>query len=256
MAQNCAASFEGRQLVLTENDVVVHDLNQAQSIVDKTNRNWLFSNINNEYRFRCYVAPDYRNREMWICFPSSSALYPDMAMIWNWYENTTTVREIGFECPHMAYGKISVDNTVFDSDDGQFDAAEGTFAGEAPVSSLMMVNPTSIKLLRVDDSNTYDGTTVGKVLTREALPLDDYLRFKRVHRVFPKLSGSGQVKVWVGARSTFEEPTTWKSNDFTIGTDAWVDFRVTGRIIDIRFESTDQFRLHGFDLEYEAAGLY
>lgn len=257
MSQNCARSFEGRQIVLTNDDVVVHDLNQVQSVLDKRNRNWLFNTINEETRSNSFVVPDFKNREVWICFPTSGATYPTTALIWNWAENTTSVRELTMECPHIEYGVTPVTQVQFDGDGTAFDSESGTYAGPQEATALIMLNPGDVKLLKVDESNTHDGSAVTRTLIREALPLGDFQRYKRVMRVFPKLIGEGTLNISVGVRDTFEDPVQWSGNQtYSIGTDAWADFRTTGRIIDIRFQSTSPFRLHGFDVEFDQAGLY
>jgi len=265
LAEDCATAFEGRHLVLSTDDVVVHDLNQVQSIVDKRTRNWLFNAINPTYYRNCYTVPNFREREIWVCFPSSGAQFPDTAMVWNWAENTISIRDIGFECPAMNWGIVTpTTGTTFDADAGSFEAAVGAFDGQAfnpAVTSVLMTNPGSIKLLQVDDNGTFDGQTITKTLVREALPFDDFLRWKRIYRVFPKLIGvSGETfKIFIGTRERFEDQVSWSDPQiFTIGSDAFVNFRKTGRIIDIRFEYTGSqaWRLHGYDIEWEPDGYY
>jgi hypothetical protein len=265
LTQWCAAAFEGKHAVLSTDDLIVHDLNQVQSIVNKRMRRWLFNQINPAYYHRCFVVPNHKNREIWTCFPSSGAEFPDLALVWNWAENTTAVREIGFECPHMNWGTVnSTTGTTFDADVGEFNAASGAFDGQAfnpSVTSVLMANPGSTKLLQLDDSGDLDGQVFNKRLIREALPFDDFLRYKRIRRVFPKLiSTSGeQFDIYIGTRDTFEDDVVWSAPEtYTVGTDAFVNFRESGRIIDLRIEynGTQTFRLHGFDIEWDPDGLY
>lgn len=265
LSQNCAVAFEGRHLVLSTDDVVVHDLNQPISVVDKRTRNWLFNYINPTYYRNSFVAPNYRDREIWVCVPSSGAQFPDTAMIWNWAENTVSIRDLGFECPHMSAGITSLGSgTTFDADSGTFDSAAGSFDAQSfnpSVTNLLMSDPASTRLYSADTSGTFNGSTFTKRLVREALPFGDFLRFKRVHRVFPKVIGAigDTVNIYIGTRDTFEDAVSWSQPEtYTIGTDAFVNFRESGRIVDIRFEysGNNSWRLHGFDIEWEPDGYY
>jgi len=82
---------------------------------------------------------------------------------------------------------------------------------------------------------------------------------KRVKRVFPKVLGTAgdAFRVYVGGRSAIDSAVTYSGPfTFTIGTDYKIDCRVSGRYISLRFETsvTNNWRLSGFDLEFEQAG--
>lgn len=265
LSQYCAAAFEGNHLVLSQDDVVVHDLSGARSILDKRARSWLFNRIDPSQYRRCFVTANHRDREMWICFPEAGDEYPTMALVWNWVHNTLGPRELGQPTPHIAFGVVSPNTGItFDTDSGTFDEATGTIDEQSynpAVTSLLMADPASPRLLQVDDSGTFAGTSFTKRLTRSALPFGDLAVLKRVMRVIPKIQGSigTVVQVFLGTSSNVEGVVTWSlPQSYTVGTSLWVDFRVTGRVIDIKFESTSSqtFRLHGFDIEWDPAGRF
>lgn len=265
LSQYCIAAFEGRHLVLSTDDVVMHDLNQPVSVVDKRMRKWLFTQINPDRYRQCFVSPNYRDREIWICFPEAGHDYPNLAVVWNWSENTLQVRELGFDCPHINYGVVSPStSTTIDQATGTFDTATGTFDEQTfnpSITSMLMANPGATRLVKVDNSGSFNGETFTKRVHREALPLGDFQRYKRVKRVLPRVIGAvgDTFQIYIGTRTTFEDDVTWSSPEtYTIGTDAFANFLVTGRIIDIRFEysGTQSWRLHGFDVEWEPDGYY
>lgn len=265
ISQYCAVAFEGMHCVLSTDDALVHDGNQARSILDKRARQWLFSQIDATHYQRCYLAANYRDREVWICFPTSGYEYPTTALVWNWTSNTLGVRELGQETPHIGFGVVNPGTGgTFDTDLGTFDEASGSIDEQAynpSITSLLMADPSATRLLQVDDSGTMNGATFTRRVHREALPFGDILRLKRIMRVFPKMvSVPGEVfEVYIGTRMTMEDSVVWtQPQTFTVGADVWVDFRVTGRIIDIRMEysGTKTWRLHGFDVEWESGGYY
>ena len=264
LGQYCVANFDGNHIVLSPDDVIMHDLNQVNSVVDKRTRSWLFRQINPEQYDTCFIAANPRDREVWICFPESGHDRPNLALVWNWSENTHQVRELGIDTPHIAFG-IVVDNSgsTFDADTGTFEAGQDTFDGGIPnaaATSLVIADPDNVNLLHVDASGTLNGRSFTKRLERECLPFGNLLQVKRIHRVYPKFIGlAGEtVTIYVGTRERFEDAYTYGTGvSFVIGTDLWAEFRVSGRLIDIRFDymGTHDLRIHGFDIEWEAAGL-
>lgn len=265
LSQYCATPFEGQHFVLGTDDVVVHDLNGIQSILDKRARTWLFNQIDPTHYRRCFVAANHRDREMWVCFPEAGESWPTMALVWNWVHNTLGPRELGQPTPHIAFGVVSPNTGVtFDTDDGLFDGAAGSFDEQAyspAQSSLLMADPTTPALLQVDASGTFAGAAFTKRITRSALPFGELAVLKRIMRVIPKIQGAigTTVNVSIGTRSNVEGVVSWSLPQvYTVGTSLWVDFRVTGRIIDIRFETTaaQTIRVHGFDIEFDPAGRF
>ena len=264
MSQYCVGAFKGNHVVLSGDDVVLHDLNQAHSLLDRKARRWLFSKINPTYYYNSYTVVNHADREVWICFPESGVVHPRTALVWNWHEDTLGVRDLGFECPHIASGVVtdSVDSSTFDGQTDTFDGKAGPFDGRnfsSAVHNLLMANPSETKLLKIDSSGTFDGTAFKKSMVREALPFGDFLTNKNILRVFPKLSCTrGEtVNISIGWKREFMDATTWSSpQPFVVGDDAFVNFRETGRIIDIRFEysGNQALRLFGFDIEWELAG--
>lgn len=265
LSQYCAAAFEGRHLVLSTDDVLVHDGNQAVSVVDQKARSWLFSRINPEQYRRSYVVANHRDREIWICFAEAGNDWPNMALVWNWTHNTLQPRQLGQPTPHIAFGVVSPNSgETFDTIPETFDDRAGTFDEQAfnpSLTSLLMADPFGPALMQVDASGSFNGTQFVKRLTRSMLPFGDLLVQKRVMRIIPKIQGNPGivVRIYVGTRQGLEDSVTWTQPvEFTVGTHYKADFRVTGRTIDVRFESDaiQPFRMHGFDVEWDPAGYY
>ena len=265
LSEWCAAQWQGRHVVLSTNDVVLHDLNQAQSIIDRQYRRWLFNQIDGDNYRQCFVVPNYKNREIWICFPEAGHDFANLALVWNYQEGSLQVRDLGADVPHINWGIVSEGTGAgtFDDDVGTFDAATGTFDEQQfnpSVTSILMSDQTN--LLQGDEGGTFDGQTITAYWERSALPLDkDVLRYAYIKRVFPKIVGGlgESLSVEIGTRKTLEDSVSWSApQTFTIGTDLYVNFIEMGRIIDIRFTytGTQTLRLFGFDIEWDQAGLF
>jgi hypothetical protein len=93
------------------------------------------------------------------------------------------------------------------------------------------------------------------------MPLGDPAMWKRVVRLWPRVVGVADdvIHFSVGIRSRENDTVTWTPpQSYVIGTDVWVDFRCTGRFIDVRMEHTTAhaLRVNGIDIEFDPAGLY
>lgn len=268
LAKGCIAEFEGKHLVLTNGDVIVHDGQQPHSILDKRLKKYLFNAIDNDNYANSFVTPNYKKGEIWICFPESGQTYATKALIWNWKDNTFGLRDLpGVSA--ISYGIIS------DSEDQSWNADSDAWNDDTtnwderyfnPTETrLLMADPTNSKLFMADDTNQFDGTNMVTYVEREGLPLGggkvDLQSIKLVKRIWPRIEAlSGVVMtVEVGYQMNQDDPVSWDTaKTFTAGADKSVDCLVTGRVVSVRFktEADVAWKLHGFDLEYEVAGRY
>jgi hypothetical protein len=263
LTENCALTFGAQQLVLSDQDLVLHDGNSAKSLLDRRARRWLFNRINTTRFKRCFLVPDYRNREAYICFPESGSDWPNMALVWNWAEDSLHVYDLGGPKTFATPGIIPGVAVSFDADAGTFDSASGTFDEEtySPFQSRVLLLDSTLKRAYQNDSGeTYNGTPMTVYAERTGIAIKkDLGQILRVNRIFPRVLGTpGDVlKFYIGARTTQNATTSWTGPySFTIGTDYKIDLRVSARLLDMRIEysGSNSFRLHGLSFDFENAG--
>lgn len=263
LTENCAASFGSSHVVLSDNDLVIHNGNDARSLADRRTRRWLFNRINSNRFKRSFVVADHRNREVKICFPETGADWPTLALVWNWAEDTFHVKELGGQKTYAAPGIIPGTAVTFDADTGTFDAASGTFDEETYnpfLTRVLLLDATRNRAYQNDTGEDFNGTAMSVYAERSGMAITkDLSSLKRIKRLFPQVIGTaGDVlRFYVGARTSQNASTTWSGPyNFTIGTDYKIDLRVTARILDMRVEysGTNTFRLHGLNVEHEFDG--
>lgn len=271
LSRRCMKAFYGRHIVLTDGDIVLHDGQQANSIVDRKMRRWLFSQIDTDTYFRAFVTPNYAEKEMWVCFPSNGASYPDTALVWNWNENKFAIRDLP-NTAHIGYGVIdpSATSTTFDTDSGTFDAAVGSFDEQQynpTLRRMLAAVPGDTSLLFMDDGYQREGSNYRARVERIALPVgrmgqqgpqqDPHIR-KTISAIYPELEGSGDVQFYIGKQEFFTDEIEWDGPyTYTIGSDYKIDCRVEGRIISLRVESNNSgfWRLNSFMIDRQGEGL-
>jgi len=266
LSHRCVASYAGYHVCFADGDIVRHDMQSVVSLVDRRMRQYVFNSISAQYYNRSYIAPNYAKNEMWFCFPQSGYQWPNMAVVWNWQQDTTTIREIP-NSPHIAYGLVNPGgDTTFDSASGSFDDDIDAFdyRNYNPTQdSLLICDLDNSKLLQVDDGETFNGASMYCYIQRHALPLGDpknLTSMKMIRRIIPKIDGTTgeSVNIYIGTADQMDGVVTWSTpKSFVIGTDWFVNFRERGRIIDIKFEyqGAGSFRLIGYDVEFDYVGM-
>lgn len=260
LTENCAAAFGAQHVVLTDNDLIIHNGNDAQSLADKRTRRWLFNRINTQRFKRSFLVADYRNREIWICFPESGYNWPNMALVWNWAENTFHPFELGGPKTFAATGIIPGTPGTFDTDSGSFNDAKGTYDEDAYnpfLTRIILADAVAPRAYQNDTGENYAGNVMTAYAERSGMAITkDLLTLKRIKRLYPRVIGSvgDTLRFFVGVRTTPNADVAWHGPfPFTIGVDHKIDLRVTGRVLDFRFEYTgsNTFRFHGMNIEFE-----
>jgi hypothetical protein len=249
----------GKHVMMTTDDVVVHDGNSIKSIIDDQMKTFLFSKIDSASLHKTFMVHNKIKSEVWICFPVTGATggYPNLALIWNYVENTWATRDL----PSVNYIAKGVVNPVLAN---TWAAATTTWKADTlnwgqaaynpAIDSLLMIGTNDTKLYLADSGVTFNGTNFTTTLERRGLNAGRTDAIKQISRVYPRIEGTGTVSISVGAELApnsgvvYNDPVT-----FTIGTDNKVDCRVKGRYAAIKIESdaASQFRLSGYAIEAE-----
>lgn len=276
LSKHCATPFfDGKRelhFVATGNDVIVHDARTATSVLDKRWRKFINDNINTSSFNRSFVVADHTNNEAWFCFPSGSNTWPNLAIVWNWKDNTIGHQELPADISFIASGVVVSGATpgVWDSDAGTWDT-DTTQWDQRPFDaltlSLLLVDPTNTKLYLGEDTNAFNGTgfssyveRTGHALVgqdRNGNPKSNLSVRKLITRIWPK-GAKGAFNVRIGAQEEIDGPIIWSpSKSFTPGTDKYLDFSIGGRLTAIRIEDgavKAQWEVSGYDLEVVPLG--
>ena len=253
LAEQCASAFKNMHFVVTNNDVVVHDGNEAQSVVDRKTRDWLFNRIDADNYRRSFVVRDNRNREMIFCYPEEGASAPNAALVWNWQSNSVYPRDLGGTMARGTNGRLP----------DTFSRATYATRNTAEEYSFLTRNDRR-EIVYFSNSEIYkgisDSANMDIYLERKNVPLDkDINSYKRVLRCYPWVQGTDgdSIKVQLYTKDALSDASrTTASASFTIGQDYKTDFRASSRVYDIRFiyEGTNDVKLYGYDLEFFREG--
>lgn len=259
MAPNCVAAVDRRHLVLTTDDLILHDGSTYQSILDSKMRAWLFNSISPAYYQRSFLMPHHTAREIWVCVPVGDSEYANLALVWNYRTDKIGLRELP-NIRHAAPGVVDPgESTAWDDDSDVWDIDDEPWNSRSyspTASSILFGDPTG-GFLEADKTDSFDGEPMESYVARTSMPLlQDYDNLKLVKGVYPRMSSSSAALVYVrvGGQMNATDPIDWGSEmPFTIGVDSKVDCLVKGRFLSLMFrsESDVNWELNSFDIDVE-----
>lgn len=258
LTRRCVKPFYGKHFVVTNGDVITHDGNSIQSVLNHKVKKWLFSAIDSTNYQRTFVSPNYQKNEMWICFPQNGDDFATLAVIWNYKDNTTTIRELP-EVKHIGYGLVDPAGTkTWDAGSGSWDLSAGQW-GETDYSPTVIKNlfAGSNKFYLGDDTEQSDGANITASVERTGLDFGDPNMVKYIKRIWPRIEASGDVTVSVGQQMVRHDPVTWK--DYTFNhEDEKIDVDISGRFIAFKVSSDTNvtWTLNDYDVEFEMKGRF
>lgn len=262
LARDCVQAFDGKHIVLTQGDLIVHDGNAPMSIVDSRMRNWLFGSMDPNYYAQSFIAPNRKKNEMWICFPTSGSSVPNTALVWNWRDNTFAIRELP-NASYIAFGVVDpAEDLTWESDTGTWNSdttAWDTRSYNPSDPTLLMASPTNTALYQADQTNQFAGTNMTAYVERSGMTFGDMTAIKRVKAIYPRITATNgtEVSVYVGHQMEIGDAISYDGPyTFTVGTDKKIDCRVTGRLIARKYQTTGDvsWKLNGDDIDVEMAG--
>ena len=276
LAKNCVCQIKDKHFLVTQDDIIVHDLSQKQSVLTSRMRRRLFgidSIINPAYQRNCFVLPNYKRNEAWFFYPTAGSQFPNRALIYNWDSGALTDREL--TAPAIAGGVGIVDVTtadrVWDNLVGKWEAQQWVWDARNydPTYASMLVANSTTHLTQLDVTEQFNGSNMTSYVERTGLSIvgrdrqgqwkSDPNTIKYVRRVIPLVQGNASINVYVGAQDDKDGPVSWEGpHVFNPNMDQEILTDTTGRFLAIRFESVgDQtWKLDGYILDIELVGGY
>jgi hypothetical protein len=261
--RNCIVEVDGFHCVLTGSDVIVHDGQTSNSVLDKQTRRWLFQNIDVNSVSKCFLFKNPFFNEVFICYPSIGSIVCDKAVVWNYNDKTVSFRDMP-NLNHANFG--AVDNTLnstFDSDSAPFDSDLSLFDGGdfVPSTTRVIMASNDQKLYMLDASSSFNGVIANAYLERQGLSFDAPDSIKLVKGIRPRITGSlgYTVGIQIGASDDpYTTPTYGSVMNHVIGTTISNDCLISGRYIAVKFLTGTgyQWRLDSYDLDIETAGKW
>ncbi|RMH39927.1 MAG: hypothetical protein D6694_10665 [Gammaproteobacteria bacterium] len=231
LTTHCVEPLRDAHVVATQDDLIIHDGASVQSLIANHSRRWLQANIDATYYNRSFIRQDAKTGEVWFCFPQNGSQFPDTALVWNRIENTYGVRDL----PSATY------------------AAIGPAGSKITERDLILC---AAKFYQADQGTAFDSVPVTASVERLAFPVTGELdTVKLIKRIYPRISTSSSVTIEIGTQMKLTDTVSWVPKTFNPATDAYVDFSAVGRIISIRISGQADWKLYGFEVEFDVLSM-
>tara|TARA_R110000803_G_scaffold127054_2_gene194585 strand:- start:1426 stop:3027 length:1602 start_codon:yes stop_codon:yes gene_type:complete len=272
IAPESIAEVKGVHFLIGDGDILRNDGNQVQSLLHNRLRNKFTSDYNPDTYANSYALKNNTLKEVWFCVPDAGATYPTLAYIYNWRDDSWSIRDIP-EGPHANYGPVSTATQTWTNVVGNWEDSALSWGRKqaTPLSDTLVqctkqpedefgvpIPGTSGKLFLLDRSALNLDEGYDSVIERIGFALEGMNNVTTITRIYPHMIGPGSVMIEVGSQDFPGAPVRWKpAVEFNADTDRKVDIRTTGELHAFRFTSTDStvsWRLSGMDIEYVNAG--
>lgn len=251
--------------VATGDDVIVHDGQGARSVLSRKLRTYIRNTIASVNSERSFCVSKPRSKEVWFCFPQAGDTFPSIAVVYNYEDDTSTIKDLPSNTNFAATGTLGDTSDPWDEDSGTWDSDAEVWdelAFASHFSEIVSANEVMTQLIHLDNPQTYTTSYVERTglaligqdrLTNE-FKADNETR-KLVKRIWPKAEGAA-FNVRIGTQETMEDAIVWLPTQmFTPGVDKYLDFLGSGRFITVRFENHIDhalpWEISGYDLEID-----
>lgn len=240
--------------------VVRHDTSgNITPILKNRLQRWLDAQIDATYFNRGFVTRLPEHKEIMYCFPSNGSSTCDLALVWNWEDNYTVIKDMP-DVTAGHHGKWDESTSI-----PTINALTGTINSYTNlINRQVPVGLTSHSVYAAADE-VYTMETEGAAyslaqseLVRTGMMMDtDPYTDVLVKAVVPYCRGSltSDLQITVGYQDTPEGVVTWEETKTLAQSDLpKADFRVEGKIPCLRFRCEGEWSLYGYAVEYELAG--
>lgn len=223
LAPRCVAvTGDGRrQIVATQDDIIWHNGNSVQSILDKREKRKLFNEMDavNYVNSFMFVQPTYN--EVWFCYPTAGNTNPNKALIINYGSERFALTEAdGITFRNASIGEVeNPSDEDWEATEELWDDDTGPWS-ELSRRRVILAGTDATKFYNMDRGATRDGVTFTGTLQRIGLsmvgkkrdgsPIVDHQRKKMLNRMWPKVQG-GPVSIRFGAQQVVDGPIAWGS---------------------------------------------
>lgn len=216
----CVTGDGQRQVVMTQDDIIWHNGNSLDSILNKKQRRRLFNEMDTVNFTRSFLFDNPTYKEVWVCYPGAGSEYADRALILNYSDprRWAISESDGITFRNAAIGEIeSPDEEAWDDGSDLWDDDTGPWS-ELLRRRVILCGTAASKFYNLDFGTTRDGLAFTSTLQRVALgligkkrdgsPIVDFQRQKMIKRIGPKITGS-PVDIRFGVQQKVDGPITW-----------------------------------------------
>ncbi len=258
--RNCIAEVSGVHYFLGDGDILRNDGNAITSIVYNRIRKRINTQLNADFFHRSFVVENKAQKEVWFCVPENTSEYPNTAYIYNYDQDSWSIKSLPDNIAFADYGSIAALDNSWDANTDTWNSSIDTWGrqGITPLNrTVVAVDTTDSSLVIISPLVASGAVDISARIERTDFPLDGLHKVTMLTRIFPGMIGTTDVEIQVGSQQYPGGPVNWKpAQIFNPATDRKLDVRTSGELHAWRVQSvgTGHWELSGMTFEYQEAG--
>jgi len=277
LAPEAVVELDGAHVMVTQDDVVMHDGNTIVSIADRVMKHELFDNMQRSLSHRVFLHLDRNNEQIYLGYPDFDAVDGcNQMLIYCYSDKSWTPRSFAgsplqnatlqefYSASVGKYSQVGEAGNEWDlipiptwqewQDSWEYQ--------ESSSASNQHVMGGENQLWKLTNTSLDGGQQILADVEKVGIDLGNIDEQKRITRLWPKFSeGEGNVVyIQVGASQFANDLPQWSNPvPFVIGQDRYIPCNVHGRAFGIRLSdpgSAPAWGLTGIDIEFRRAGKY
>lgn len=264
LSQNCLTEVKGEHFLIVDGDIVINSGAQIQSIMFNRIQRRFNSRVNDFTALNSFVARNDAAKEVWFCVPEDSSETASIAYVFNWRDNTWSLRDLPEGTADISYGA----NPGIESlkRQGEWRGVLGAWSTQSrtwgsqqltALDDILGSVDANGDMFDIDPKNDIREIEFSTVIERTDIPVMDHSGNVSVVRMFPTAEGD-PFNIQLGTQQKAKGPVTWSNKiEFDPGIDRYVDVRLDGELVSYRISSIgkNRFRFSGGEIVYVPAGL-
>lgn len=270
--KNCVADHNGFHYVLTDDDIIRHDGQNIESLIDDENRSTIFSLIDGANFQTSFVVSNPHEDEVYFFFPTLAIgqnEVPNRAAVFHIDSGRWSFREVP-DLSGAATGVVILqtdpaENTQWDNAIGSWDEQqtrwnEGSQTLGTMTDGMLWFSEIHNACYWLDAADTADGDTITATVTRGFTSFETPNLVKLVTKVYPSFRANTGTVLQIRLQGNIEldGPSISETFTYTVGVDDWVDVLITGKYISLEVTSVgdEPWQLSSWEVHYQLASQY
>lgn len=266
IARDCIAEDFDKHYVITNNDIIVHDGQTIQSLVNNRIRRDIFSNLTRENSINSFITLNKFEKILIVGIPVNSS-YPDRLFIMRLSEGAWRILSID-PINAMTFDFGITGGSTYAASVETYDATNRLYNDTAAYGKKMVaVSSTKNKLFSVFSGILANGVEYISRVERTGFSFlevsegSDEKMLKLINYIRPEISASSAVtiNIYLGVQDTYNNQIDWGTPvAFNTATDKEAWFFKVGRYFGVKFETIQGsvWELKGYSIDISPFGLY
>jgi len=264
LARNCWAEYGGSHYVLTDGDLIQHDGQQVQSLIQGKMKEWLFSQIDADNYTRCCMVSSHERAELLVGFPQQGEQYLNKGLVYDVTSGSFGVVDLA-QLSYLARGILSsdADDLIWEGNSktwDQYSTAWNTRKFNPTTDTTVMSSEVNNHILLLGSGYTADGQPIPVHLNWQTKDLGSPQQLKLVKAIWLNAEVSTTTGfIRVGVQKNENDPIDWgpqiRVEQNSLGYFK-ADMLRTGRFISLEFtaDQNSEWRFNSIDIDHELMG--